>query len=61
MEWLDYFKQTIDSNVPRLRQISEAQSEVPRCSRGNTGWSAVDKLIGVGKATSRDRPAARGS
>src|ERR1700682_430287 len=36
-QWLDDFKQTIDSAAARLGQISETQSEVPR---SEDGWSS---------------------
>jgi hypothetical protein len=41
-EWLDDFKQTINSAVPRLLQISEAQSEQ---ARAEEHWSAK-QIIG---------------
>ena len=36
-EWLDDFKQTIDSAVPRLRELSESASAAPRAE---DHWSA---------------------
>jgi hypothetical protein len=41
-QWLDDFKQTIDSAAERLGQISETQSAVPRSEEG---WSAK-QIIG---------------
>ncbi len=41
-QWLNDFKQTIDSATPRLLQISEAQSEEPRAEEH---WSAK-QIIG---------------
>jgi hypothetical protein len=41
-QWLDDFKQTIDSTAPRLMQISETQSEQPRAE---DHWSAK-QIIG---------------
>jgi len=41
-QWLDDFKQTIESTAPRLLQISEAQSEQPRAE---DHWSAK-QIIG---------------
>jgi hypothetical protein len=41
-EWLEDFKETIDTAAPRLRQISEAQSEQPRAEEH---WSAK-QIIG---------------
>lgn len=40
-EWLEDFKQTIDSATPRLRELSEAQSEVPRAE---AEWSSKQIL-----------------
>ena len=41
-QWLDDFRQTIDSAAVRLGQISETQSEVPR---SEDGWSSK-QIIG---------------
>jgi DinB superfamily len=41
-QWLDDFKQTIDSAAARLGQISETESEVPR---SEDGWSSK-QIIG---------------
>ena len=41
-QWLDDFKQTIDSTAPRLLQLNEAQSEQPRAE---DHWSAK-QIIG---------------
>ena len=41
-EWLDDFKQTIDSAVPRLRELSESASAAPRAE---DHWSAK-QIIG---------------
>ena len=41
-EWLVDFKQTIDSTVPRLRELSESASEAPRAE---DHWSAK-QIIG---------------
>ena len=41
-QWLENFKQTIDSAVPRLREISEGESEAPRAE---DHWSAK-QIIG---------------
>lgn len=41
-QWLEDFKETIDSAAPRLRQIREAQSEQPRAEEH---WSAK-QIIG---------------
>src|SRR5437870_11805020 len=41
-QWLEDFKQTIDAAVPRLRAISESESEVPRAEEH---WSAK-QIIG---------------
>ena len=41
-QWLQDFKQTIDSAVPRLREISETESGVPRAE---DHWSAK-QIIG---------------
>ncbi len=41
-EWLDDFKQTIDSTVPRLRELSESASAAPRTE---DHWSAK-QIIG---------------
>src|SRR5437870_1777049 len=41
-QWLEDFKQTIDSALPRLLQISEAQSEAPRVE---VDWSSK-QIIG---------------
>ena len=41
-EWLEDFERTIDSAVPRLLQITEAQSEIPRAEEH---WSAK-QIIG---------------
>ena len=41
-EWLEEFKETIESAAPRLLQISEAQSEQPRAEEH---WSAK-QIIG---------------
>ena len=42
MEWLNDFKETIDATVPRLQQISEAESEAPRAE---DHWS-TKQIIG---------------
>lgn len=44
-EWLDDFKQTIDSATTRLREISEAQSEVPRSEEGWSSKQIIGHLI----------------
>ena len=41
-QWLEGFRQTIDSAVPRLREIDERESEIPRAE---DHWSSK-KIIG---------------
>ena len=40
-QWLEDFKQTIDTTVPRLREISESESEVPRAE---DHWSSKQNI-----------------
>jgi hypothetical protein len=44
-EWLEDFKQTIDSASPRLMQISEAQSEQPRAEEHWSSKQIIGHLI----------------
>ena len=44
-QWLEDFKQTIDSAVPRLLQISEAQSEAPRAEDQWSSKQIIGHLI----------------
>jgi hypothetical protein len=44
-QWLEDFKQTIDSSVPRLFQISEAQSEAPRAEEHWSSKQIIGHLI----------------
>jgi len=43
--WLEGFKQTIDSALPRLLRISEAQSEAPRAEEHWSSKQIVGHLI----------------
>ena len=44
-QWLDDFKQTIDSAAPRLLQISETQSEQPRAEDHWSSKQIIGHLI----------------
>jgi len=44
-EWLDDFKQTIETSVPRLLQISEEQSEQPRSEEHWSSTQIIGHLI----------------
>ena len=44
-QWLENFKQTIDTAVPRLREISESQSEVPRAEDHWSSKQIIGHLI----------------
>jgi hypothetical protein len=44
-EWLDDFKQTIETSVPRLLQISEEQSEQPRSEEHWSSKQIIGHLI----------------
>ncbi len=44
-QWLEDFKQTIDSAVPRLLQISEVQSEAPRAEEHWSSKQIIGHLI----------------
>jgi hypothetical protein len=44
-QWLDDFKQTIDSAAPRLLQISETQSEKPRAEDHWSSKQIIGHLI----------------
>ena len=45
MEWLEDFKETIDSAMPRLAQISEAQSQQPRAEDHWSSKQIIGHLI----------------
>jgi len=44
-DWLDDFKQTIETSVPRLLQISEEQSEQPRSEEHWSSKQIIGHLI----------------
>jgi hypothetical protein len=44
-EWLDDFKETIETSVPRLLQISEEQSEQPRSEEHWSSKQIIGHLI----------------
>ena len=44
-QWLEDFKQTIDAAVPRLRAISESESEVPRAEDDWSSKQIIGHLI----------------
>jgi len=44
-QWLEDFKQTIEAAAPRLRQISEAQSEQPRAEDHWSSKQIIGHLI----------------
>ena len=44
-QWLDDFKQTIETSVPRLLQISEEQSEQPRSEEHWSSKQIIGHLI----------------
>ena len=44
-QWLENFKQTIDAAVPRLREISESESEVPRAEDHWSSKQIIGHLI----------------
>src|SRR5437016_2217214 len=44
-QWLEDFKQTIDSAFPRLLRISEAQSEAPRAEEHWSSKQIIGHLI----------------
>jgi len=44
-QWLEDFKQTIDAAVPRLREISESDSEVPRAEDHWSSKQIIGHLI----------------
>ena len=44
-QWLEDFKQTIDTAVPRLRGISESESEVPRAEDHWSSKQIIGHLI----------------
>ena len=44
-QWLEDFKQTIDTAVPRLREISESESEVPRAEDHWSSKQIIGHLI----------------
>ena len=44
-QWLEDFKQTIDAAVPRLREIGESESEVPRAEDHWSSKQIIGHLI----------------
>ena len=44
-QWLENFKQTIDKAVPRLREISESESEIPRAEDHWSSKQIIGHLI----------------